>query len=763
MPLEWLSSSREPDLPDLIARKKYGRAIEVVTAQFERHPPTMTARLQLADLLVLAGRGAEAVPVFKRLADDFAADGFVAKAIAILKRVERIAPGENVGERLAHLVKEQRRIVVRDELPRTVSLRPNLPIFGMEEIEDEPILGADNEPSLEPEPNDSAAAGATGTDLEIREIEEIPESATPEPDELLDAEIELVADDSEEAAAPLAAPDPDAEPAAEVEPRGGGEEKDGAADGPVSERIRNVFRRFLATLPGSEAAGASENGDDAEASIEVEADELAASEPETEADTDSDAEPGTITEEIFEDQLLDLVHQAIVQPRADAPGGNAVHVPAHERLIATPLFGDLDEEELLAVVERLTLRTFAPGDVILTEGELVPPSLFIVSTGSVRVFVRNPTGRNVQIKRLGEGEFFGEISGISGHPRTATVTAAERCELLEFDKPALDAVAKRHPHVRERLEELFVQRAGSPEVAAVRAVALGDKETQLAANEILSTYFGAASWNPRVRLRLAKLLVESDKPDDAVPILIGLAHELTRGGHTEKAIAVIKKVEQIQQRHIKTLNLAPLLIATGTSDDREATKRRTDTDGDDAFQTWVVDVVRKRVAQESSRPRDTSASAREAGFRSGLRTSPLFEGFSEDELLALVRGFRLRHVEPGDIVVTEGESGHGLFILSQGSVRVFIRDPMGHDVELCDLADGAFFGEMSTLSGKPRSASVVATRACDLLELDRDALDALAANHPRVRRVLDEFIAARRESHQAARIRGIATPPEVDC
>jgi cAMP-dependent protein kinase regulator len=63
-----------------------------------------------------------------------------------------------------------------------------------------------------------------------------------------------------------------------------------------------------------------------------------------------------------------------------------------------------------------------------------------------------------------EGTFFGEISILSGKPRTATVTAATHCELLELDRSTLDEITKTHPHVQSVLEEFYIQRAsGQPD------------------------------------------------------------------------------------------------------------------------------------------------------------------------------------------------------------------------------------------------------------------------------------------------------------
>jgi CRP-like cAMP-binding protein len=120
----------------------------------------------------------------------------------------------------------------------------------------------------------------------------------------------------------------------------------------------------------------------------------------------------------------------------------------------------------------------------------------------------------------------------------------------------------------------------------------------------------------------------------------------------------------------------------------------------------------------------------------------------------VIQGLRLLAYEPGDIVVSEGEPGESLFVLAVGSVKVFVRNPSGHNVGLCSLGEGAFFGEISTLSSRPRTATVVASAHCELLELERSVLEGIARTHPRVRVVLEEFYIERASSPEAARIRG---------
>src|SRR5688572_10120961 len=71
---------RPDDIPTLIAKKEYARAIQVLRFQLEKNRHDSRLRLQLADLLVLTGKNKEAVAILTPLADEFAAEGFALAA-----------------------------------------------------------------------------------------------------------------------------------------------------------------------------------------------------------------------------------------------------------------------------------------------------------------------------------------------------------------------------------------------------------------------------------------------------------------------------------------------------------------------------------------------------------------------------------------------------------------------------------------------------------------------------------------------------------
>jgi CRP-like cAMP-binding protein len=345
--------------------------------------------------------------------------------------------------------------------------------------------------------------------------------------------------------------------------------------------------------------------------------EVASSEAAVPADVPATAEPAAdeaLSEEAFRDHLLDIVEDVLHRPAPPAPAvemDRARVLDLARRMVASRLFKDLSDEELLAIVRGLRLHTYEPGDIVVTEGE-PGQSLFTLTTGHVKVFVGNPDRRNFEVAQLGEGDFFGEISSLSGRPRSATVVAASACELLALDRPTLDSIARTHARVREVLETSYIERASSPEVAAVRAVPLPDSGTRRKAIEVLESHFGESRWDPRMRLRLADLLLKAGKEQDAVPILIGLADELARAGFADKAVAILKKIEQVQRRNVEVVNLAPLLRADAAPEAKVAPSAPEVTAApgrpravtDDRFHGWLVDLVRDSVGKLQPQTRD---------------------------------------------------------------------------------------------------------------------------------------------------------------
>ncbi|MCC6995034.1 MAG: cyclic nucleotide-binding domain-containing protein [Deltaproteobacteria bacterium] len=120
---------------------------------------------------------------------------------------------------------------------------------------------------------------------------------------------------------------------------------------------------------------------------------------------------------------------------------------------------------------------------------------------------------------------------------------------------------------------------------------------------------------------------------------------------------------------------------------------------------------------------------RERLLSSLVATAPFFRALPAEQRPALAQLFHTRHVESGEVIIQEGESGGGLFLVVLGGVQIMKHGPTG-PVPLAQLGEGAYFGEMSLLRGGVASATVVASDSSELAELPpRDFYQVVAA-HP---------------------------------
>jgi Cyclic nucleotide-binding domain len=398
--------SKAEDVAALIAKKNYTRAIEVIKSQLQAGKPDDRLRLQLADVLALAGKGREANAILEPLADEYARDGFAAKAISVLKKMQKNDPGRRgIENRLASLIESKQR-------QATVATAPasDFPEIGMEEIGFEPPSGGGIAVpvSVPAEPVREAPRAFAAPPPPAPEPVPAPPPAAPVPDIVLVEPSPLTA-----ASPPIVAPAPPPE--------------------------REWF------LEEPEEAGVEFAEPEAEA---AEADPIVEAEPEVEAepmsDSDFASELDSLLDQVF---AADAAAAAAPEPRR---GGS--------QIVVSPLFQSFSVDEMVAVIQGLRLHTYQPRQFIIREGS-AGDSLFMLTSGTVRAFRKNAAGKQALLGELTEGAFFGEGSILTGQPRAASVVAWTPCELLELDRATLDSIVSTHPHVLDVLKDFAAKRA----------------------------------------------------------------------------------------------------------------------------------------------------------------------------------------------------------------------------------------------------------------------------------------------------------------
>ena len=103
-----------------------------------------------------------------------------------------------------------------------------------------------------------------------------------------------------------------------------------------------------------------------------------------------------------------------------------------------------------------------------------------------------------------------------------------------------------------------------------------------------------------------------------------------------------------------------------------------------------------------------------------LRSVPLFASLDDENARALRGLLRTRESPAGKRLFRTGDAGDAMYLIERGRVMIHVTDAVNQNLTLAELAGGDFFGEMSLLDGKPRSADATVTEDARLAVLARE-------------------------------------------
>lgn len=107
----------------------------------------------------------------------------------------------------------------------------------------------------------------------------------------------------------------------------------------------------------------------------------------------------------------------------------------------------------------------------------------------------------------------------------------------------------------------------------------------------------------------------------------------------------------------------------------------------------------------------------------------LFAGFKDDELETLISLSDFETFEPGHVIVTEGDFGDSMYVILCGRVAVTAGSE-NTPVQLAELVNGDFFGELALVDDGARSASVTASDTTRVMRISRAVLSVMAGVQP---------------------------------
>jgi CRP-like cAMP-binding protein/small-conductance mechanosensitive channel len=125
-----------------------------------------------------------------------------------------------------------------------------------------------------------------------------------------------------------------------------------------------------------------------------------------------------------------------------------------------------EREELTSHCKPVELRK---GTVLMRQGDAAI-SMFIMMEGAISIAIKTPSGEEQEVAISAAGDVVGEMSLMTGAPRTATVTALTRVRVLEITRETIDGMLKKNPELFERFSRVLAQRQLEIDALANRRV-----------------------------------------------------------------------------------------------------------------------------------------------------------------------------------------------------------------------------------------------------------------------------------------------------
>ena len=142
------------------------------------------------------------------------------------------------------------------------------------------------------------------------------------------------------------------------------------------------------------------------------------------------------------------------------------------------------------------------------------------------------------------------------------------------------------------------------------------------------------------------------------------------------------------------------------------------------------------------RPGRTREQQVQSTARIMLAQQPIFKCLTDAQLDALLPRGRVIHFGRNEKIIEQGAAGDSMFILVDGEANVVV-DRKGFQTHVASLKSGDCFGELSLLTGENRSATVLANKDCEVVEIGKAVLGHSLRENPELLHKLSELLAHR--------------------
>ena len=121
------------------------------------------------------------------------------------------------------------------------------------------------------------------------------------------------------------------------------------------------------------------------------------------------------------------------------------------------ILSPLNRQELQELVSCVSVKSYAAGEIPVHQGD-AGDSFYIIKTGKVDVVVEKSPGESAVVATLNPGNFFGEMSLLTGAARTASIHVREDAEFIVIDKESFASTLAKNPSIAESMSQILAER-----------------------------------------------------------------------------------------------------------------------------------------------------------------------------------------------------------------------------------------------------------------------------------------------------------------
>lgn len=152
-------------------------------------------------------------------------------------------------------------------------------------------------------------------------------------------------------------------------------------------------------------------------------------------------------------------------------------------LARIPFFTDLPEDELDRIMDQLEIVNLKSGEILFREGD-PGENMYIVVSGELEILKAPDTDNELILNRVPEGEYIGEMSLVTGAPRTASIRAHGDVVLLSMSRAQLMDLLQQHPQLASTMINVLSQRLDNTNVSTFRDLTEKNRQLQKAFDEL---------------------------------------------------------------------------------------------------------------------------------------------------------------------------------------------------------------------------------------------------------------------------------------